>query len=813
MAFRSRGSYTMAEADIRIGLVRQAMAYRVKYRVADGRKNCKKRVPLSLLGVHPLNRGGVYPQPDTVVNLGLHVLDMGFSSQEANHEGVCVQEVPEVSRGRHPLDPTKAYETYRSFNLRCSTSPELKDCFSCESDVMYGTLSHSHLLLTMLSLHNKGRWALPKKFEELASADGTINPDAVADKDPELAKVWAEGLSMEVLSWKIMEEEPMACSLISQALNKGNAIALHTTELTAIAVLTGVVGLLKKTAAVADEVAFEMVREKVRGDLDTFVDLPEFIELFDFVVSLGGSSNVFVPELLDFGSKFVDPKQRQLRLNAFAEANKLPLKTPRTKVAMIMRAYRKPPQRTWCPLPEAAWGKAGVPELEALEAVLHYFQATCKPAVAGMADQRKAALHANVACAAAEAFITVTKVGGHRKALVAATAKFHQEMKTFAESENRQLPTPPLDWMTFTAVAAEATKEAEAAVVAAAAVAAANKRLLPKVISYDFATGAPVTTQDSRSEEEGRDGRDEEIAVPWREWHQSAAAQDLDVNAADAGAVAIILRSMHATGGEVSEAPVQVTWSLAGDGRKGVRLRVRALKALKAGELELPPCVPKGCKAHATSIHPSRVAIRVTMREREEGAKPRDRIPTKSPPEATAAPRARTYYLHPEYKMPEDVTAASGVKPPDPESGSAPSTRLWKWHGDETMHPFWAVQRESGTEMKRRQEAEQETARKPQGSNAAVAVLPRFNTALKEKEFAVVTVGAMGGNSVAMTMEVTIPVLTNTVDVPEGEELFLETTAKEAKGQKRTETWKDHAAVAEKKAKPKPKPTAKASEV
>ena len=148
--------------------------------------------------------------------------------------------------------------------------------------------------------------------------------------------------------------------------------------------------------------------------------------------------------MLDFGSKFVDPKQRQLRLAAFGEANKLPLKCPRTKVAMIMRAYRKPPQRTWCPLPEAAWGKVSDQELEALEALLHYFQATCKPAVAGMTDQRKAALHANVACAAAEAFITAA-VAGRRQAVVAATAKFHQEMKTFAESEKRQLPTPP-EW-------------------------------------------------------------------------------------------------------------------------------------------------------------------------------------------------------------------------------------------------------------------------------------------------------------------------------------------------------------------------------
>ena len=34
-------------------------------------------------------------------------------------------------------------------------------------------------------------------------------------------------------------EEPTAASVISQALNKGNKLALRTTELTAVAVLKG----------------------------------------------------------------------------------------------------------------------------------------------------------------------------------------------------------------------------------------------------------------------------------------------------------------------------------------------------------------------------------------------------------------------------------------------------------------------------------------------------------------------------------------------------------------------------------------------
>ena len=71
-----------------LGLIRQAMAYRVKYRVIAANGAHKRKLPLSLLGVHNRNRGGVYPSPETVENLGLKLLSVGFSSEEANHEGV-----------------------------------------------------------------------------------------------------------------------------------------------------------------------------------------------------------------------------------------------------------------------------------------------------------------------------------------------------------------------------------------------------------------------------------------------------------------------------------------------------------------------------------------------------------------------------------------------------------------------------------------------------------------------------------------------------------------------------------------------------
>ena len=47
-----------ADNENNMGLIRRAMAYRVKYRVPNADGSLKKQMSLSLLGVHPVNRGG-----------------------------------------------------------------------------------------------------------------------------------------------------------------------------------------------------------------------------------------------------------------------------------------------------------------------------------------------------------------------------------------------------------------------------------------------------------------------------------------------------------------------------------------------------------------------------------------------------------------------------------------------------------------------------------------------------------------------------------------------------------------------------------
>ena len=106
-------------SDVNMGIIRKAMALRVKYRVASATGAKKRRIPLALMGVHNMNRGGVYPNGERVANLAVELLKVGFSEEEANHEGVCVQEVPASER-------TDKHITCAQYNALGCAQPALK---------------------------------------------------------------------------------------------------------------------------------------------------------------------------------------------------------------------------------------------------------------------------------------------------------------------------------------------------------------------------------------------------------------------------------------------------------------------------------------------------------------------------------------------------------------------------------------------------------------------------------------------------------------------------------------------------------------
>ena len=316
----------------------------------------------------------------------------------------------------------------------------------------------------------------------------------------------------------------------------------------------------------------------------------------------------------------------------------MPLQFPRVKIAMLMRAYRKPPNRTWCPPPEPAWNQqAKTYAMPKLEAVLHYFQWSCKPAVAGMQSWKLAALTANVACAAADAFIMCKEREKEGDAMMSAVAKHLDEIKVFAASMARDPPPKPEQaWMDFDEV--KQRNKAKTAV----AVNTEPAKLMPNVIMYDAVTGVPQNAQDVRA----ATGQEAKIAtVPWADWLRGRIAHALCEKTNHIAAIQLVLNALH-TRGHIDQAPIDIIIDLSSK-----RKVVKASEDLPKGTLALPPCVPKTSSVLDKSVHPHRVPIVVTEKSAvADGTPPGTRLSAKSPCEA----KRTVYYVHPEFKMPEE---------------------------------------------------------------------------------------------------------------------------------------------------------------
>ena len=428
-------------------------------------------------------------------------------------------------------------------------------------------------------------------------------------------------------------------------------------------------------------------------------------------------------------------------------------------------------------------------DLLKLEELLRYFHVTCASAVADLNPKERLMFSASVACVAADAFIACKRSENLKETLLKATKKYWREVaeRLAAKIPPGECPVAEQAWLNFAAVA-----EAKAKASPAGKQAAVAERLLPRVILYDDATDAPMGEQDTREEEE-KESAVALVRVPWKEWMASEVAQNLDEKASLGAAATLVLRSLHHKG-NVHMQDIDVKLNL-----ETKQKTVVAVAELKPDTLQLPPCTPVACgRVITTSSHPLRVAIGISQRVERQGPTPAKRLKRKTSQEdpAESAIVKHTYYVHPEYKLPADATPDDAVA-----SGVSPGTRAWEWKGDETLHPFWAVQRLTADELSKRNFREK-TDRE-------------FNIALIEKDFNVVTVGSLGGQSVSMTTTVTVPIMTNTKAVAPGAELLMQIAPNIAVAKRKAPNWKDDVASAAKAkanavksaAKPKPKPS------
>ena len=758
------------------GLMVAAMAYRVKYR-----KVKKMSARVESMGVHKKNRGGVYPAGPRCKSLCANVVEVGFLKEEVNHACIAVEEAPMEEL---PIlrKCNEAWESASSYNITESKKDELLiDCFKQPyDDVRYQLLSHNHVMLVLRAFLNEAKWDLADDTERnitFCDHNGRLSVSAVAasPNGVELQELLNEGVQVEVLSWRMDVEEVTAAAIISEALNSPQQLAMRTTELTAVAVLKGEI-IVQMGKDLSQRVAFQTVRDRVRAQLHTAADDPDLPEVFDFLISNGVGRNCYIDHLLEWTSRFVDCKKRQLRFSAFAVLNKMCPQAVWSKVAVVKRAYRKKPINGFCPSPEPSWGECSWDKLEKLEELLRFFHGSCKGIVDKMQPQSRIQLLGNIDIAAAEAFFNVkphkSGVGAKKieESLLAGTVKYLAPLGLEGDDQRAMGLSGVAQWIVF-------KKDAEPEPTATAT--ATEDRIAPAVIHFDELSGQQLSTQVDFTQQQQQPktiAHTPPQKLPWREWHTGIASRMGDVAADKSAAVAVLHNIFQHF--RVTMQPIEV-WRHENRGH----YFVTATRKVTPWEILLPPCIPKQSKVFDRSGHPLAVEIQVEVRPPLTGG-------AADGTQGTTSLRTASYFVHPEFAMPKkrEVAAAVAGAIDSGVAADASTNGLhdqWVWTPDgETMPPFWAVRRMTNTQLTR--EVALHTKETDKGK--CDKVTPRFNCKMEIQALSCVTVGVVNTEPLNTTRICKVPFLVNSLELEEGEELILEIqeTKKEKAQPKRT---------------------------
>ncbi len=741
-------------------VVKMAAALRMKYRRPGG----LVRIPVEQVAFHPCNRDGRPPSGTRCLELCKDILEVGFDASEADANGVLVAAKP----------GSREFQDFYSMAAEVDTllAPAVAGC------ITFGSLSHSHLHQVLRNV--KAGMPCPG-IPAVAGPDGTFCLEKLRSADPAFAIAVSTGLLWEILDPAIMEEEPDACSIIQAALNMKNGMALLSHEMQAISAMCrmqphptpAVAGNELHGARVA-ALSVEVARRRLRLTLPEFAGSDSFIDMYRYVLDLGGAQSAFLADLGTFHEQFVDPKCRRLRPEVFKCFNMLLPQHPHLKVAAAKFAYTCGGNQVRSGYCEAVNGKMikDVTAQESMQVVvekaermLRFFHAEI-PCLSAVADRdagagnssrgRGSRLNASLRVkffgnldkdVFGEVFLSTQNgiprdVASRLHDVVAASGRYYHRLQRLCAEQCPDVKLPGFP--------GELPSQVSVAAVAATPKASV---LQPELLQFSHGTLVQAGTVEVAA--------DVTQHFAWNEFMETVdCSRGLDLDAGKSAVVTALSSLRRVLCGNLGK---QLALHKGGDVKF---VRVLAVAALKAGELKLVPMVQNMMKVTTT----------------DSGG---------APPQVNVVGQhiTQSFYLCQTVSLPprhgsavfgsvaDFAATATAVA-----ASTAASLSDHAWKASHFPWPFWAM---------RRTETE----------SSANCVLERVSTLVT-----LTSTCESWGEPVVDTVSVDVPIITNKVPIDKGTELLVfwparRKTAVAANPKYKVQTWASQAAQASKKAK------------
>ena len=140
-------------------------------------------------------------------------------------------------------------------------------------------------------------------LEKLQNAVGQWDVDALMKFNKDVADIFKDGITFQVLHWRIFLEQPRGtCAKISHGINEAQSLAMNTHEMEAMNATMEVIEEERARSAVAGQLGepdYDETKAILKDKGLKHAEDPFFQDMFTYIIELGSKQGGLIDGLLE----------------------------------------------------------------------------------------------------------------------------------------------------------------------------------------------------------------------------------------------------------------------------------------------------------------------------------------------------------------------------------------------------------------------------------------------------------------------------------------------------------------------------------